>query len=532
MARIRVRPHRGGGEICALPSLRRGSSGHRRWWTKPSAAAAAPPSRGATSIGRRSPRTIRSSPPALPHGCSATRTGGSGSSASAMALDTAAVDRALGAIGTTFRLRRLYPPSHPAVMEAVHHLAEALPPLASLGTISSEDTALGPIALARARRGAHRFEPARTGQQAAVVPAASETSPAPAPPPPASPASAGPLHPSGVFRLDALPPDVEAKRAIAALGNAASPEEQCGAVEKLTALAPHLLAGRDVATVAGAIVALDRLLATAHDPGLLAAIDRAGAALSDRAVVARMVQLLGEPRGAPGEREVLVAAVGALATLSVQLVLDAFIATAVDERAPYRAAIRKAADRALEPLQARLADKDPHVVAAAAELMGLTGSPQAVPLLAGLLRHPSDFVREAALLGLAEGGGREVSRPAMPALKDESIAVRIAAVRAIMAGGDSASTTVLIRRLEQESDEGVQAEMLRAIGRLGGADALDVLAHYAEPGGRLSRRSATVRAAANDGLRHLAHPDARGLLELYSHDKEPLVRKAAETALK
>jgi len=509
-----------------------------------------------------------------------------------MALDTAAVDRALGAIGTTFRLRRLYPPSHPAVMEAVHHLAEALPPLAGLGTIecrvaaaglhwqgqhliprnpqiaelagllyargvravtlapgvttdhvlallgvatgtlSSEDTALGPIALARARRGAHRFEPARTGQQAAVVPAASETSPAPAPPAPASPASAGPLHPSGVFRLDALPPDVEAKRAIAALGNAASPEEQCGAVEKLTALAPHLLAGRDVATVAGAIVALDRLLATAHDPGLLAAIDRAGAALSDRAVVARMVQLLGEPRGAPGEREVLVAAVGALATLSVQLVLDAFIATAVDERAPYRAAIRKAADRALEPLQARLADKEPHVVAAAAELMGLTGSPQAVPLLAGLLRHPSDFVREAALLGLAEGGGREVSRPAMPALKDESIAVRIAAVRAIMAGGDSASTTVLIRRLEQESDEGVQAEMLRAIGRLGGADALDVLAHYAEPGGRLSRRSATVRAAAIDGLRHLAHPDARGLLELYSHDKEPLVRKAAETALK
>src|SRR5207302_1768562 len=87
----------------------------------------------------------------------------------------------------------------------------------------------------------------------------------------------------------------------------------------------------------------------------------------------------------------------------------AFIATAVDERAPYRAAIRKAADRALEPLQVRLADGDPHVVAAAAELMGLTGSPQAVPLLAGLLRHPSDFVREAALLGLAEGGGRRRS---------------------------------------------------------------------------------------------------------------------------
>src|SRR2546423_5340672 len=35
-----------------------------------------------------------------------------------MAIDTGAVDRALGAIGTTFRLTRLYPPSHPAVLEA------------------------------------------------------------------------------------------------------------------------------------------------------------------------------------------------------------------------------------------------------------------------------------------------------------------------------------------------------------------------------------------------------------------------------
>src|SRR5439155_941668 len=141
----------------------------------------------------------------------------------------------------------------------------------AMGTLSSEDTALGPIALARARRGAHRFEPARTSPQAAAVPAASATPPTQPPAPPAPPPAPAP---------------------------------------------------------------------------------------SDRAVVARMVQLLGEPRGAPGEREVLVAAVGALATLSAQLVLDAFIATAVDERAPYRAAIRKAADRALEPLQARLADKE------------------------------------------------------------------------------------------------------------------------------------------------------------------------------
>jgi len=63
-------------------------------------------------------------------------------------------------------------------------------------------------------------------------------------------------------------------------------------------------------------------------------------------------------------------------------------------------------------------------------------------------------VREAALLGLAELGGREISRPAMPALKDESVLVRTAAARAIAAAGDVGASTVLIRRLEQEKDEG------------------------------------------------------------------------------
>jgi len=46
------------------------------------------------------------------------------------------------------------------------------------------------------------------------------------------------------------------------------------------------------------------------------------------------------------------------------------------------------------------------------------------------------------------------------------------------------------------------------------------------------RHSPSVRAAAVEGLRHIARPEARGLLELYSKDKEPTVRKAAEAALK
>src|SRR5690348_1129270 len=52
-----------------------------------------------------------------------------------MSAETASVERALGAIGTTFRLMRLYPPSHPAVAEALRQIGEALPALAALGTV-------------------------------------------------------------------------------------------------------------------------------------------------------------------------------------------------------------------------------------------------------------------------------------------------------------------------------------------------------------------------------------------------------------
>src|SRR5207302_153214 len=57
--------------------------------------------------------------------------------------DTTGLDRALGAIGTTFRLTRLYPPTHPAVQEALRQVGEALPPLAAVGTVEWKVGATG-----------------------------------------------------------------------------------------------------------------------------------------------------------------------------------------------------------------------------------------------------------------------------------------------------------------------------------------------------------------------------------------------------
>src|SRR5439155_848364 len=329
-----------------------------------------------------------------------------------MAADTAGVDRTLGAIGTTFRLMRLYPPTHPAVIEALRQIGEALPALAALGTVEWKVGVTG-----LHWHGQHLLP--RNAQIAEL---------------------AGLLYARGV-RAVTLNPGMTPDHVLALF------QVATGAVQKLGALAPQLLGLRDVAIAAEAIAALDRLLPTAKDPKLLEAIDQSALALSERALVERLVHRLGEPRVPPEEREALVAAVAALASLSMGLVLDAFLAAPVDLRAPYRGAVRKAADRALEPLQGKLADQDPQVVAAAAEFVGLTGSPQAVTLLIPLLRHPSEFVREAALLGLAEAGGREIARPAMPALKDESVAVRAAAARAVAAGGDPVLSQAIAREV-------------------------------------------------------------------------------------
>jgi len=508
-----------------------------------------------------------------------------------MAIDTGAVDRALGAIGTTFRLTRLYPPSHPAVLEAMRQITAALPALAALGTVewkigatglmwhgqhllprntqvaelagllfargvrsiqinpgvtpehwlglfgvavgnvAPDDAVLGRITVLLGKRASQRLSATRALTSDPVPPPPPAASSPPPQPPSAS--SAAPSQPvsGGVFRGGGLPADVEARRAVVTLQAATTAAEQRATIEQLRRITPDVLALRDIGAIAEIVSGLDRSLRKIQDPEIQEAIGEAAAALADEAIVERMVTRLGEPRVPPAERAHLVNAVGALGAVSAGPVVDAYLHALPELREAYRAAMRAAGERTVEVLQTRVQSKVPEVVAAAAEFLGLSGSPNVADLLIGLTHHSDERVREAALLGLAELGGREISRPAMPALKDESVLVRTAAARAIAAAGDVGASTVLIRRLEQEKDEGVLAALLKAIGQLGAKEALDVLARFAEPGGR-PRRTPFVRAAAIEGLARLDRMEAKALLELYARDKEPTVKRAAEASLR
>jgi HEAT repeat protein len=506
----------------------------------------------------------------------------------ALTGQTSGLEQILGALGTTFRLTRLYPASHPAVVEAMRNIAGALTAVAAdsvlewkvgatglhlagqqlaprnaqiaelagllftrgvrgielhggvtpehllaligvaTGGLPPDDASLGRISLLVNRRTSQRLSSQQAGAVPAVAPAAAATGAAAATP---AEQVAARRH-SAVFRPDVVPADIEAKRAVAALRAGETAAARRAAVEQIQTLAPALVGLRDVAAVAETVCALDQALRSAQDTELIDAIGLAAGALSEPATVQRLVQRLGELHVPPAERALLVTAVGALASMAAPLVLEAFLSAPPDRREPFRAAIRAAMERAIEPLQPRLSDPRTEAVVTAAEFLGLTGSPQAVPLLLPLVRHEAAGVREAALLALAEIGSRDIVRPAMPALKDDNPGVRIAAARAISIAGDASATAVLVRRLDAEEDEGVQAELLRAVGRLNAPEALEVLARFAEPGGLLKRRTPYLRAAAIEGLGHLTRPEARALLELYRQEKEPTVRRAAEAALK
>ena len=522
---------------------------------------------------------------------------GSTHQALSMAIDTGVVDRALGALGTTFRLTRLYPPSHPAVVEAMRQITSALPALAALGTVEwkvgatgllwhgqhllprntqvaelagllfargiraihvnpgatpehwlalfgvavgnvqPDDAILGRISLLLGRRASQRLSASRVLGEVAT-PTTQPEAPTPAPAEPVfRPApvhlpseTVTPARPSSVFRPNVLPPDVEARRAVVALQAAQTPEEQHAIIDQLRRLTRDLLGLRDIAAVAEVVAGLDRSLGKIQDPATQEEIGEVAGTLADEAIVQRMVVRLGEPRVPPAERAHLVHAVGALGAVAAGLVVDAYLQAAPELREAYRAAMRAAGERTTEALQTQAQSKVPEVVAAAAEFLGLSGSPDVAPQLIELTHHKDERVREAALLGLAELGGRDIARPAMPALKDESVLVRTAAARAIAAAGDEGATTVLVRRLEQEKDEGVLAALLKAIGQLGAKEALDVLARFAEPGGK-PRRTPFVRAAAIEGLARLDRMEAKALLELYARDKEPTVKRAAEASL-
>jgi HEAT repeat protein len=136
-------------------------------------------------------------------------------------------------------------------------------------------------------------------------------------------------------------------------------------------------------------------------------------------------------------------------------------------------------------LQKALEDPSLEVVAEAAESLGALGIPEASPVLAALLRHPSAPVRQTAALGLERMADQTILDPLIEALDDPVVTVRFSLVGALgraAADGHSLSEAQrrrLLSRLEdllvRDADPGVRSRTATVLGDCGTAAQLPTL---------------------------------------------------------
>ena len=168
----------------------------------------------------------------------------------------------------------------------------------------------------------------------------------------------------------------------------------------------------------------------------------------------------------------------------------------------------------------------------AAELLGEMQAREAEPQLTELLRHSDDRVRRAATGALMRLGTTRAMNAIQEALKDGAPAMRMQAAAALVARKDVKTAATLVRALEDEKDDEVQAAFLLALGKLATPDAVQRLLKAVEPErGLFKKKSTAFRVAAVQGLGEARTPEAiEGLKGLVS-DKDDDVASSSKVAL-
>ena len=171
-------------------------------------------------------------------------------------------------------------------------------------------------------------------------------------------------------------------------------------------------------------------------------------------------------------------------------------------------------------------------------LAGRLGLTQLVPVIVEHLRLGDEPLRLVAVRVLGELGTPTAVTAIESVLGDPERAVRQTALTLLLARGGSGGLlprleAMLFAAPEQEWERSERRALFEAYGSLAGAAAIPRLKDLLEPRGVFRRRSsADVRASALFALNRIGGADARVLVEQCTTDKEPVVRSAANAALR
>jgi HEAT repeat protein len=183
-------------------------------------------------------------------------------------------------------------------------------------------------------------------------------------------------------------------------------------------------------------------------------------------------------------------------------------------------------------LVSMLRHPDWYVIRNAAWLVGELGIGEVVPELALGLEHKDGRVRQAAAVAVAKVATPAALEHLARIVVQGDPRLRSLVLNAVKGPQAAGLVRPLTAALEQEKDQLVAGEYIRALGRIGTTDALRTLTNIAQSSRWfLGRKPKPLRLAAIDALREMGGPKAIGFLEALVRDRDRDVQEAARMAL-
>ncbi|MDQ1301630.1 MAG: hypothetical protein QG637_1552, partial [Chloroflexota bacterium] len=255
---------------------------------------------------------------------------------------------------------------------------------------------------------------------------------------------------------------------------------------------------------AGAVPALMRMLGAGSELAIVTA--GALAKIGDRRAFEALLALLGH-----ADASVRQAIVSALNSLGHPDMAAAMVGRLRDPDPLVRESAVKIAgyfgyDECVELLLAACADPDLNVRRVALEHIPYLDDKRIFDILLDALRQPPALVRAAAARGLAQVEGTRAMQPLIAALDDRDAWVRYYAARSLGRHAFPDALPALARLAQTDPANHVRAAAIEALGRIGGARVVSILAPLAEADDR------DLARAALSALGAVRHPDALPLL--------------------
>jgi hypothetical protein len=253
--------------------------------------------------------------------------------------------------------------------------------------------------------------------------------------------------------------------------------------------------------------------------------------IATRPFIDGLVEGLGRARS-EDDRASLKATIVHVGASAVTPLVQALIASKdAGSRRAYRDALVALDAVGIELMEDMVGDDRWFVVRNMVGILGETRSADAIEHFSRTIAHSDARVRRETIMALAKVSGEEAVPLLVKGLQDPDAGLRASAALGLGLTKQPAGVAPLLARLADESEPEVEVEIVRALGRIGDARAVRVLAERATGGGWFSRVAAPIRVEAVRALGEIRDGDARAVLQRLLRDRNAEVRQAAVLAV-